>query len=285
MTMLELLWFAFIFLSLSYWQQLYFRYCVVTSCCDLLSFSYLCRTDNNPTTWVSTTGSVVICFHFPIFVVLTTTTFAKFTQVKTLWFAFIFLSLSYWQQPALRAGFPRRGCDLLSFSYLCRTDNNLCHDRIIHPKVVICFHFPIFVVLTTTPSRRASSRSRCDLLSFSYLCRTDNNRYKIISRYSTVVICFHFPIFVVLTTTKPAARRLLPWVVICFHFPIFVVLTTTFTPTRPASPPLWFAFIFLSLSYWQQQLYYDRSMNNCCDLLSFSYLCRTDNNHFSTLSV
>ncbi len=45
-------------------------------------------------------------------------------------------------------------------------------------------------------------RSSCDLLSFSYLCRTDNNSLMTIKFDYVVVICFHFPIFVVLTTTK-----------------------------------------------------------------------------------
>ena len=41
-------------------------------------------------------------------------------------------------------------CDLLSFYYLCRTGNNLNYANISKRKVVICFHFTIFVVLETT---------------------------------------------------------------------------------------------------------------------------------------
>lgn len=43
------------------------------SCCDLLSFLYLCRTGNNPAKILQSPGKVVICFHFTIFVVLETT--------------------------------------------------------------------------------------------------------------------------------------------------------------------------------------------------------------------
>ena len=220
------MWFAFIFLSLSYWQQQLDDHQIRLCSCDLLSFSYLCRTDNNQ--------------------------IKKVVIFKELWFAFIFLSLSYWQQPDAKTHYDRYSCDLLSFSYLCRTDNNgLVNDETTH-VVVICFHFPIFVVLTTTlrivaavhlqlwfafiflslsywqqlKTRIIPEEWSCDLLSFSYLCRTDNNCGRFRWPRTTVVICFHFPIFVVLTTT----------------FSRLVYLTFT----------LWFAFIFLSLSYWQQ---------------------------------
>ena len=117
------LWFAFILLSLSYWKQqfecrqiewqvvicfhftifvvletttrLSFRY---DSCCDLLSFYYLCRTGNNWKILRRTSPIVVICFHFTIFVVLETT-YRQLRRSRTrLWFAFILLSLSYWKQ-------------------------------------------------------------------------------------------------------------------------------------------------------------------------------------------
>ena len=41
----------------------------------------------------------------------------------------------------------------------------------------------------------------CDLLSFYYLCRTRNNKNYLIFPNLSVVICFHFTIFVVLGTT------------------------------------------------------------------------------------
>ena len=66
-------------------------------------------------------------------------------------------------------------CDLLSFYYLCRTDNNHGRQNIIRIIVVICFHFTIFVVLTTTAIYEYKLKTCCDLLSFYYLCRTDNN--------------------------------------------------------------------------------------------------------------
>ena len=39
------------------------------------------------------------------------------------------------------------GCDLLSFYYLCRTDNNVMNELHELFAVVICFHFCIFVVI------------------------------------------------------------------------------------------------------------------------------------------
>ena len=97
-TVVFMLWFAFILLSLSYWKQHYTRRIQICHCCDLLSFYYLCRTGNNKAYKTPSTFVVVICFHFTIFVVLETTP----RQSK----------------PA------HRRCDLLSFYYLCRTGNN-----------------------------------------------------------------------------------------------------------------------------------------------------------------
>ena len=118
-------------------------------CCDLLSFYYLCRTGNNPASRYLLTLSVVICFHFTIFVVLETTS-------------------SYQAEKGKR-------CDLLSFYYLCRTGNNLNRKDKRHKLVVICFHFTIFVVLETTQYKKDVQKPCCDLLSFYYLCRTGNN--------------------------------------------------------------------------------------------------------------
>ena len=142
--------------------------------------------------------TVVICFHFTIFVVLITTLQLSIRSLLC--------------------------CDLLSFYYLCRTDNNP-HLGILHPDVVvICFHFTIFVVLITTLSKQPSTPKSCDLLSFYYLCRTDNNG----SPWSAITCS----------------------VVICFHFTIFVVLITTNALYKDIENELWFAFILLSLSYW-----------------------------------
>ena len=176
-----MLWFAFIFLSLSYWQQRETQQVTARYGCDLLSFSYLCRTDNNVELYKRRAEGVVICFHFPIFVVLTTTPPNTWAPTLSLWFAFIFVSLSYWQQLPRSVESLMDGCDLLSFSYLCRTDNNDFFVHLLRDYVVICFHFPIFVVLTTTQKKNGVCSVGCDLLSFSYLCRTDNNRICIIS--------------------------------------------------------------------------------------------------------
>ena len=118
------LWFAFILLSLSYWKQHQHRGKPRRWCCDLLSFYYLCRTGNNSVRMAPCMRPVVICFHFTIFVVLETTEAVLAAREQALWFAFILLSLSYWKQ--------RRNT----------------HNR--RARVVICFHFTIFVVLETT---------------------------------------------------------------------------------------------------------------------------------------
>ena len=192
------LWFAFILLSLSYWKQHNYVNGYHGGSCDLLSFYYLCRTGNNITGSNFTGVTVVICFHFTIFVVLETTFRSLSASVPWLWFAFILLSLSYWKQLGIYV-FARR-------------------------KVVICFHFTIFVVLETTSVANKSYGNTlwfafillslsywkqqqpkwlqrfhcCDLLSFYYLCRTGNNSSCRRSPTSGVVICFHFTIFVVI---------------------------------------------------------------------------------------
>ena len=144
------LWFAFIFVSLSYWQQHNHTFFRIGISCDLLSFLYLCRTGNNRTIWENTLEYVVICFHFCIFVVLATTHSTSSHTLQMLWFAFIFVSLSYWQQQWPRFHLNVGCCDLLSFLYLCRTGNNLQYCNELRFCVVICFHFCIFVVLATT---------------------------------------------------------------------------------------------------------------------------------------
>ena len=271
------LWFAFILLSLSYWKQRQKETGGRPVCCDLLSFYYLCRTGNNPQLFPPTHRTVVICFHFTIFVVLETT--KGWTGLAVL------------------------GCDLLSFYYLCRTGNNNHPARLSALLVVICFHFTIFVVLETTRVVQDHGRILLwfafILLSLSYWKQLGSARLV----YDAVVICFHFTIFVVLETTygvntaitlrcdllsfyylcrtgnnnwpKPPLRTS---VVICFHFTIFVVLETTLQRKKPAKAWLWFAFILLSLSYWKQLLRCAPPASPRCDLLSFYYLCRTGNN-------
>ena len=165
--------------------------------CDLLSFYYLCRTGNNHRQPGRRRGAVVICFHFTIFVVLETTNDDTTHVWRALWFAFILLSLSYWKQLCLELVLNCFGCDLLSFYYLCRTGNNsprggICNIKLWfafillslsywkqlyiwkcqHWKVVICFHFTIFVVLETTQYPPSGTDRRLwfafILLSLSY---------------------------------------------------------------------------------------------------------------------
>ena len=247
-----MLWFAFILLSLSYWKQLNAsKFCSINSC-DLLSFYYLCRTGNNKVHIMAACFDVVICFHFTIFVVLETTNALSPKTLRTLWFAFILLSLSYWKQLLIQIITQPLGCDLLSFYYLCRTGNNLEVRYKIPAFVVICFHFTIFVVLETTRLDKGTARNCCDLLSFYYLCRTGNNLRGLFPCLDMLWFAFillslsywkqldvesltRFPCcdllsFYYLCRTgnniKPTMRRKRN-VVICFHFTIFVVLETT----------------------------------------------------------
>ena len=195
------LWFAFILLYLSYWEQQNSRVHSYIYGCDLLSFYYLCRTGNNNPCCCCCCCRVVICFHFTIFVVLETTFSSPLPPSPPLWFAFILLSLSYWKQRKPPRCTNASGCDLLSFYYLCRTGNNRQSDYNALVSVVICFHFTIFVVLETTNHisltindqlwfafillslsywkqpylEEYRTRFCCDLLSFYYLCRTGNN--------------------------------------------------------------------------------------------------------------
>ena len=194
----------------------------------------------------------MICFHFTIFVVLETTKGTPISHQNQLWFAFILLSLSYWKQHPCLTGHTHHGCDLLSFYYLCRTGNNMKNRWLLASELWFAF---ILLSLSYWKQLSLSSFSLpvcCDLLSFYYLCRTGNNITFKATINTTVVICFHFTIFVVLETTKGQGRAL---------------------PNK-----LWFAFILLSLSYWKQRLPSLLPRRCCCDLLSFYYLCRTGNN-------
>ena len=75
---------------------------------------------------------------------------------------------------------------------------------------MICFHFTIFVVLGTTNAADVLKYASCDLLSFYYLCRTRNNNSWIWVLANSVVICFHFTIFVVLGTTRALEGERVP---------------------------------------------------------------------------
>ena len=146
------------------------------------------------------------------------------------------------------------GCDLLSFSYLCATKNNMITFAHAQDLVVICFHFLIFVLQRTTHSHRpAGWRRLWFAFIFLSLCYKEQ-------------LCDYFMIL---------------WdVVICFHFLIFVLQRTTHLNVYGIPFPLWFAFIFLSLCYKEQLYQNGRKRFLCCDLLSFSYLCATKNNEY-----
>ena len=222
----DMLWFAFILLSLSYWKQ---------------------HIGQVPIYQI-----VVICFHFTIFVVLETTRTLPHLFSFSLWFAFILLSLSYWKQQLEAHLQGAAGCDLLSFYYLCRTGNNVYMAVLADKQLWFAFILLSLSYWKQPPIVRLSTAACCDLLSFYYLCRTGNNRWATRSLWRCVVICFHFTIFVVLETTlaphilvcaelwfafillslsywkqRKNLRYATTVVVICFHFTIFVVLETT----------------------------------------------------------
>ena len=107
--------------------------------------------------------------------------------------------------PAILPTAPRR-CDLLSFHYLCAIRNSRYTLVILFIRVVICFHFIIFVLLGTAVVIRYPHRPGCDLLSFHYLCAIRNSSTYPDSLEQAVVICFHFIIFVLLGTARFASR-------------------------------------------------------------------------------
>ena len=246
---------------------------------------------------------VVICFHFTIFVVLETTAVPRRVRRGALWFAFILLSLSYWKQrfPLYPSG--ATGCDLLSFYYLCRTGNNCNRQPAFHTWLWFAFILLSLSYWKQQQNYKLKSNSRCDLLSFYYLCRTGNNYNDLRGLLLHVVICFHFTIFVVLETTEEVNTALvrLLWFafillslsywkqlpqpeewrearcdLLSFYYLCRTGNNTTVTPCRTFS--LWFAFILLSLSYWKQLGRAPPFFTIGCDLLSFYYLCRTGNN-------
>ena len=94
----NMLWIAFNYLSLTFWQQLNSASEISWSRCELLSIIYLWHSDNN--------------------------TIRKSLNVSPLWIAFNYLSLTFWQQHWASFVFSAIGCELLSIIYLWHSDNN-----------------------------------------------------------------------------------------------------------------------------------------------------------------
>ena len=219
----------------------------------------------------------MICFHFTIFVVLETTLSNFTTWQLSLWFAFILLSLSYWKQRCRHHFRAKASCDLLSFYYLCRTGNNEELPALLLQGVVICFHFTIFVVLETTPSKGTGTPSSCDLLSFYYLCRTGNNGNTPPPVEGMLWFAF---ILLSLSYWKQPPRATPQAATSCDLLSFYYLCRTgnNFCLADICRVLLWFAFILLSLSYWKQPSGTKFTLPASCDLLSFYYLCRTGNN-------
>ena len=92
---------------------------------------------------------VVICFQIPIFALATTVE------------GWLYVSGT--------------GCDLLSNSYLCVSNNSKFPPRTYARAVVICFQIPIFALATTVETIINGTLVCCDLLSNSYLCVSNNS--------------------------------------------------------------------------------------------------------------
>ena len=103
------------------------------------------------------------------------------------------------------------GCDLLSNSYLCVSNNSYVYARACTVLVVICFQIPIFALATTVNRNFVFAADSCDLLSNSYLCVSNNSgTFGYTPRYA-VVICFQIPIFALATTVITQTFHLLRW--------------------------------------------------------------------------
>ena len=109
--------------------------------------------------------------------------------------------------------------------------------------IVTCFHFSNFGPLETASLRFGSMRLQ---LWFAFILVT-------LSHWKQ-----HQPFF---TTFQG--------VVIFFHFNYFEPLETAPFTIAILSPPLWFAFILVTLSHWKQLPFPRYRCSMCCDLLSF----------------
>ena len=164
-------------------------------------------------------------------------------------------------------------CELLSISYLCIMIYNKLAALFKAPTVVNCFQFRIFALwFTILPNLDVNvfplwiafnfvslhydlqcfyiskiSRSRCELLSISYLCIMIYNRSKLFFRLDLVVNCFQFRIFAL-------------WFTIEIYFIVYFNV-------------LWIAFNFVSLHYDLQCRILCFCARSSCELLSISYLC------------
>ena len=151
--------------------------------------------------------TVVICFHFSIFVLLETAHSENQYCLQCcdlLSFQYLCLIGNSWptmNTPAVWC------CDLLSFQYLCLIGNSHRLKIYLDESVVICFHFSIFVLLETAAMQGLTPPACCDLLSFQYLCLIGNSSFGADGLESVVVICFHFSIFVLLETAWKRHRR------------------------------------------------------------------------------
>ena len=94
------------------------------------------------------------------------------------------------------------------------------------------FQIPIFALAKTTVRREQRMRGRCESLSNSYLCFSENNeslahgwRFHVVSR-------FQIPIFALAKTTKTIRYKERERVVSRFQIPIFALAKTTTTRYR-----------------------------------------------------
>ena len=224
------LWFAFKFVPLNHWKQRVVPGVNVTKSCDLLSNLYLWTIGNSPSVHRCIIQLVVICFQICTFEPLETARVGIKPRCGLLWFAFKFVPLNHWKQPTLGASRFISRCDLLSNLYLWTIGNSSTDVGAYCYKLWFAFKF---VPLNHWKQRELESNpveACCDLLSNLYLWTIGNS--------------------------INGCGGLLLQVVICFQICTFEPLETAGNPLAWWMHGLWFAFKFVPLNHWKQQLHH-----------------------------
>ena len=196
------------------------------------------------------------CFQNRIFALSFTTISTIRRLVILLWIAFRIVSLHYLLQ-LIGLAFPvDLSCELLSESYLCIIFYNREHWVLRIFMLWIAFRIVSLHYLLQLAKRSRVSRSRCELLSESYLCIIFYNAEIQVNTPKMVVNCFQNRIFALSFTTAncPLVYRgsceLLSESYLCI---IFYNGATRAT----AVSMLWIAFRIVSLHYllqhWHKQ--------------------------------
>ena len=204
-------------------------------------------------------------------------TIFKWSSIQ-LWFAFKFVPLNHWKQQRYEGSYSLLRCDLLSNLYLWTIGNNtkmlyICsvscdllsnlylwtignnfHTvNYYHARVVICFQICTFEPLETTKYFNTLSLMRCDLLSNLYLWTIGNNRRQSCPMRYPLWFAFKF---VPLNHWKQ--RTLLNHSMTGRCDLLSNLYLWTIGNNNLISGwwinTLWFAFKFVPLNHWKQQL-------------------------------